>query len=380
MQIERLGLRDWRLYEQLELELGAGATLLVGPNAAGKTSVLEAVLVLATTRSPRAAQDEELIRWAASATQVEAQAARERRGPVAVALEILRRAADGGTGVDKRLTVDGVVRGAREVVGQLAVVMFGPDDLGLVKGTPAQRRRFLNMALGQVSAGYLDDAARYRRALRQRNELLRQAARNPSQAPMLQSWDEQLIGYGSAVAEQRARYAQDLGRLAAEYHARLTDGRENLRVAYSSSVWREDTAPGAAAEVFREKLARARSQELELGRTLVGPHRDDLLLLLDGRSVRRFGSQGQQRTAALAAKLAEAHLTRERLGEAPVLLLDDAASELDSARAARVLELAHDGYQVLATATTRAGPLAAWEGRLTTYAVGEGRVQLLEAG
>lgn len=233
-----------------------------------------------------------------------------------------------------------------ELMGHVTGVLFSPEDLRTVKDGPAERRRFVDMALAQLRPAYYYAMQRYNRALRQRNELLRAAAVNPSLLATLDSWDEQLAVSGAELMRQRRAYVARLSRAAGETHRGIAGGREVLSVAYRPNV----DADGDDARACMEALFAAREGDVRRMTTSVGPHRDDVALLVDGRDVRAFGSQGQQRTAALSMRLAELGVMREELGEWPVLMLDDVMSELDPGRRCRLLERL-EGIQTLVTCT-----------------------------
>ena len=336
MYLQRLRLTNFRVYEQLQLELERGLIVLIGPNAAGKTSLLEAIHLLATTKSPRTNADSELIRWGASVTRVEGAFVR-RQGPathLAIGLE-----SGGEGGLNRRLEVEGEAVGStREMIGRAGVVMFTPDDLSIIKGGPGLRRRFLNTALAQLQPRYLDDLSRYRRALRQRNELLTSLGRGSRPPEEARAWTDQLVRSGAAVAVLRQRFIQSLDVQARDVHG-LIYGAEHLSLAYHGELAGFDDEAGAA-EHFRARLEELSDLEVRRGTTLAGPHRDELAVSVNEASVRQFGSQGQQRTAALSLKLGQARVAQEWTEEPPLLLLDDCLSELDPTRAKAVLDLA----------------------------------------
>lgn len=336
MYCQRLVLRNFRSYEELVLDLPAGLGVLLGPNAAGKTTILEALHLLATTKSPRAGSESELIRWGENVARVEGlfQSHEGRSLKLAVGLQ----KAGNGEPFTKRLEVDGQkVESARDVVSLAPVVMFEPDDLALIKAGPDGRRRFLNTALAQLQPRYLDDLTRYRRALRQRNELLKNLRDGGRDAAALSAWTEQLVRSGAALAGDRRRFIAALDVHAAELHALIGQG-EGLSLAYRGEL--AESGEGEAAEAaFRERLADLEDLEVRRGTTLAGPHRDEMVIAINGTPARTYGSQGQQRTAALSLKLAQARVTREWTAEPPLLLLDDCLSELDPHRARAILDL-----------------------------------------
>jgi DNA replication and repair protein RecF len=369
MYLTRLTLHNFRVYERLQLELERGLTVFIGANAAGKTSLLEAMHLLATTKSPRTNNDVELIRWGAQVTRVDGSfVTRDGRGlRLAVGFD-----ASLAGGLGRRLEVEGeAVPGPREMIGHAAVVMFTPDDLSIIKGGPGLRRRFLNTAIAQLQPRYLDDLNRYKRALRQRNELLKSlghGARPPQEA---QAWTEQLVRAGAAVAVTRQRFVAALDAEARAVH-RLIARDEELALQYVGELAGLDDE-GAAAEAFRRKLEELSDLEVRRGTTLAGPHRDELHVGVNGASVRQYGSQGQQRTAALSLKLGQARVAQAWSDEPPLLLLDDCLSELDPDRARAVLDLASTLDGLIVT-TAKLDPALQDHPEAVLYDVGDGVV------
>ncbi|MHB8996505.1 MAG: DNA replication/repair protein RecF [Armatimonadota bacterium] len=336
MYLRRLSLTNFRAYERLQLELQTGLTVFLGPNAAGKTSLLEAIHLLATTKSPRTNIDCELVRWETQVARVEGLFVSRDRRETRLAVGLEGNCARGTSG--KRLEVEGeVVSSARELIGRASVVMFAPDDLAIIKGGPSLRRRFLNTAIAQLRPTYLDDLARYRRALAQRNELLKSLSHGRRGFGDLDPWTGQLVQAGVGVALERQRFVADLDRHAAEVH-RLIGGQEVLSLKYQGEL--AGMAQEEAEAHFRKRLEDLTEAELRRGSTLAGPHRDDVEVQVNGVSARQYGSQGQQRTAALSLKLGQARVSQEWIEEPPLLLLDDCLSELDPDRAGAVLDLA----------------------------------------
>lgn len=362
MQINTLSLQSFRVYHEALLAFEARTTVIVGDNAQGKTSILEAISTLARTKSHRTARDEEMIRWGEDQAIVAASLDRSARGPVGLRMVLMQAEAARFTGApQKQLAVNDVpVAGPRELIGQIAVVVFSPDDLALAKAEPSGRRRFMNVALGQIQPLHLQDSQQYRRALRQRAEVLGAIADGRARPEQLGAWDAQVAKYGAQIAKAREEYVQELAEAAGRIHRELTDGAEELEVRYQSNARDEEGADAAAIEgAMLQKLEEKRQQEVSLRRTLTGPHRDDLRLRVGEKDLRKFGSQGQQRTAVLAMRLAEAGVAGARLGETPLVLLDDCLSELDESRAARVLEQAGQETQLIVTTTHLTEPLRA---------------------
>ncbi len=376
MQITHLEVSNFRLYREAQLALEAPTTVIVGDNAQGKTSILEAIGLLVRTKSHRTSRDEELIRWGSDQAACAGQVRRKVRGPVGLRVVLVTPEAAQFLGAPaKQLAVNNQpVSGPREVIGQVSVVIFSPDDLALAKGDPDGRRRFLNVAIGQIQPVHLADLQLYRRALQQRTQLLAMVAEGKALPAQLKAWDQQVAKYGAEIVLARGEYLTDLGRAAAHIHRELTNGTEELAVRYQSSVWEEGGRQPASLEgAILTRLEARRNQEIALRRTLTGPHRDDIALEVGGRELRRYGSQGQQRTAALALRLGEAQVARTRLNETPVVLLDDCLSELDESRARRVLEQAGPDTQLVIT-TTHLTKALQRAGDVRVYRVSEGEV------
>lgn len=337
MRIKELQLKDYRNYESCSFMPCEGVTVLLGDNGQGKTNVLEAVYLTCTGRSHRTRQDRELIRWGANFADVKI--ATERRDgshEVQIIMPVNGK---------RKLKVAGQeVSRSGELLGHVTGVLFSPEDLRTVKDGPAERRRFVDMALSQLRPAYYYAMQRYNRALKQRNELLRAAAASPSLLATLDSWDEQLALAGVELMRHRREYIDRLTRTAGETHNDIAGGREKLKIQYRPSV------DGETAEACMEALFGVRESDARRMTTSVGPHRDDVVVLVEERDVRAFGSQGQQRTAALSMRLAELNVMRDELGEWPVLMLDDVMSELDPSRRRRLLEHLK-GIQTLVTCT-----------------------------
>jgi DNA replication and repair protein RecF len=312
--------------------------VFIGANGQGKTNLLEAVAMLALSTSPRARREIEVVGPVAAASRIEAEV--DSKGTV---VELAISLSLEGERAHRVIDVDGARKRAFDLPGHFRVTLFWPDDLGLVKAGPELRRRFLNQMLVQVEPGYARALAGLKRVLEQRNSLLKKMAAGEGGADVLEAWDQELIRLGGEVAAARARAVSELQPEAARYHAEIASG-ERLEIDYEGPP--EDLA-GAVHNSLAEDLRR--------GSTSIGPHRDDLRVVLDGREARAYGSQGQQRTAVVSLKLAEAALVARRTGERPVLLLDDVLSELDGDRRAALLGQVAAGGQVIITAV-EAGP------------------------
>jgi len=347
--LSELRLRDFRNYASLDVAFGDEVTVLYGSNAQGKSNLLEAVYMAAMGRSPRAGADAEVIRFGQERAYVRVSVHGARSHVLEVAVD---RATD-----EKRIKANGVLVQRGQLFGRMAVVLAGPLDDEVIRGGPGCRRRVLDAALSQVSPSYFFALTRYLRVVRQRNRLLREAVQSAELAP----WDEQLVEFGAALVERRRGFVGALARRARARHARIAGGDEELHVTYVCSA-----GEGEERGVLAAALTARRAEELRRGTSLVGPHRDDLRFTVNGVDLRMFGSRGQQHTAVLSLRLAEAEMLREELGEWPVLLLDDVLADLDRARQALLLREVV-GPQVLLTHT---GPPPSDELRLLSVRAG----------
>lgn len=369
LHVRSVRLSNFRNYPALEVPLHPKLNLLIGPNAQGKTSVLEALYCLSTTRSFRAVADEEMIAFGSSEASLEGVFARE-EGTDLLRLDYRR-------GRGKALFINGKkqVR-LSSALGRLPAVVFSPDDLFLIKGGPSLRRRFLNQALLQVDPVYLAELQQYERVLRQRNALLKRKGNCPEKE--LASWDGPLAAHGAALLVRRAEAVERLATHAGGALQDLTGGAEKLEVVYLPGV----PVAGSVSETehrMLEKLKQARAEEKARGLSVVGPHRDDLSLDVNSHPLKKFGSQGQQRTAALALKLAELALLTEGAHTQPLILFDDVMSELDNRRQAFFLERLRSGGQAVLTGT-QAGDFAAAVKDARLFAVGNGRAEMQSEG
>lgn len=360
MYVSSLSLRDVRNYTRLDLELGPGTLLIYGPNAAGKTSLLESLFFLATTRSPRASADRDLVRWDAQAALGAPPFARMLatvvRADGTIKLEVIvQRRADGEGDLlaasQKTVRVDGRPTRAIDLVGQLRVVLFTPADLALVDGPPAERRRYLDLTLSQLDGQYVRLLAHYNKVVQQRNSLLRSGRERRRSAQAigddLAFWDKELVVAASYLLAERLRAVAELNAIVEPLFCRITGGTQPLLITYRSSLdgLRGDEDRKAIAALLAAQLRGARAEEIARGQTTIGPHRDDLLFSLNERNIGVFGSRGQQRSTTLALKLGEAELMRQRTGDTPVLLLDDILSELDAERRRHLLAAVVAGEQ-----------------------------------
>lgn len=343
MYLAALQLKDFRNYASLSLTFSPGLNVIYGDNAQGKTNLLEAIAFLATGKSHRTSRDQEMIREGTEGLTASASIQR-RTGALQVELSL-------GLHSRKRVKINGVAENRIiKLLGNLAAVFFSPDDLQLLKGGPALRRRFLDVELSQVSQPYLHYLVTYNRTLAQRNTLLKQERVDPS---LLNIYDEQLAAAGSQLVVRRARALQELDLLSSSYHQLLSEGKEQLHLQYQSQGLGEELGldPEAVADRLHTLLKQRRPDELRRQITLVGPHRDDIAFWINQRDARLYASQGQQRTAVLSLKLAELDFMKGQIGEYPILLLDDVASELDPHRRHYLLHAVDAGVQTLVSCT-----------------------------
>ncbi|GAA4867519.1 DNA replication/repair protein RecF [Paenibacillus vulneris] len=345
MQLKKLSLQHYRNYNEVTFETGHMVNIIVGPNAQGKTNLLESIFVLALTKSHRTHQDKELIQWDSSHTLLHGEVDKK-YGLCQLDLTISQQG--------KKAKINGLEqKKLSNFIGSLNVVMFAPEDLEIVKGSPSVRRRFLDMEIGQVHPAYLYDLSQYQKILAQRNNYLKQLfTSKDSKAGMLEVWNEQLATFGVKIIKKRQSFIKKLQAWAEKIHSGITAGNEQVRIAYSTAfdpAVLEDEP--VLFDQFMIKLSQVKEQELRRGVTLVGPHRDDLLFYINDKEVQTFGSQGQQRTTALSLKLAEIELIREEVGEYPILLLDDVLSELDRYRQTQLIETFQNKVQTFITTT-----------------------------
>ena len=353
----------------MEVEFHPQLNLFLGSNAQGKTNILEALYCLSTTRSFRAASDEEMIQFGQKEGAIEGVLHRE-EGQEALRLELRKSK-------NKALFVNGKKqKKLSSLLGRLPAVVFSPDDLFLVKGGPSLRRRYLDVTILQMDQGYLAHLQHYERTLKQRNSLLRQKA--PGTESQLAIWDLPLADHGAALMVKRSVMAKQLSDFAGRALKDLTGGAEQFEVRYEPQL-PLGGAGGFLKEKMLEALSKARREEMARGVTVVGPHRDDLGLWVNGQPLRKFGSQGQQRTGALALKLAQLSLLTEGCHTAPLVLFDDVMAELDEKRQAFFLNRLQQGGQAFLTGTSANDFSAASKGA-RIFRVEAGKVQLTQEG
>ncbi len=375
MYIRRLSLRHFRTYNRLEIDFPPTAILLVGANAQGKTSLLEAIAYLALGTSPLTYTDQHLIHWQAAKagmpfthlqTDVVRQSGVEQ---IEIALE-RTQTANGHTRLNKRIRVDQRTIRRSDLAGHLNVVIFLPEDVELVSGPPANRRRHMDTQLSQLYPDYVEDLSDYQTAISRRNALLRHLRDEGGDPSQLAPLEEVLVHKGVSISLHRRRIVGVLSRYADRFHQELTGGRAWLHLQYEPNFdplrppalnYQMGLLPEALPETpvdieslqhaYRETLHKRRRQEIQRGITLIGPHRDELRFISDGVDLGVFGSRGQQRTVVLALRLAELHWLKDETGESPVLLLDEVLAELDLARRAYLLSLLKNVEQTILATT-----------------------------
>ena len=361
MRVARLLLEDFRSYAYTERVLSPGVTAIVGRNGAGKTNVLEAIHLIARGDSPRAREDADLVRWGANTARVSARV--ERVDDARTVDVVLFAPADGERRRPRRYLLDGAGKRPDDAIGELAVVSFFPEDVQLLAEAPSARRRYLDAMVGQVHRRHRSEMREYQRVLEQRNSLLRALRADASPAVVrpgaagppameLGFWDAELVRLAASISLRRLEAVREL---VTPFRAAATrfSGADSLSLAYAAQV--EGDTIAERADAYRALLELKRDRELWQGTTLVGPHREDLAVSALGRALPTFASRGEQRSAVLSLKLAEAAWIQERVGELPVFLLDDVLSELDPDRRDALVDALPDGAQTLLTAAFEAG-------------------------
>lgn len=316
MIIRSIELRSFRNYGTAEISFDPGTNILYGDNAQGKTNILEAAYLSGTTKSHRGSRDKEMIRFGENEAHIRTLVEKKEK-TYQIDMHLRERGAKGVA--INRLPI----KRAAELFGILNIVFFSPEDLNIIKNGPAERRRFLDLELCQLDKLYLADLSAYNRVLNQRNHLLKDMSFRPELSDTLPVWDAQLLDYGKRIIAKRRQFVEQLNLIITEIHAKISGGREQLILQYEPNI--DDC-------FFEDELLRVKPRDCKLCQTTVGPHRDDLLFSVGGIDIRKYGSQGQQRTAALSLKLSEIDLVKHSIGDTPVLLLDDVLSELDSNR------------------------------------------------
>lgn len=401
MYISQLSLNHYRNYSRLTVELPPGPILLRGDNAQGKTNFLEAIYILSTTRSVHARTDQQLINWRMLKQEplpfarIEA-TVKTQRESFQLAVTLVRE----GESIRKDLRLNGAKKRALDVIGKLITVMFLPEDIELVTGAPAIRRRYLDTTLCQIDPEYCHALTRFNKVLTNRNALLKDLSERKGNPDQLMYWDEQLAQDGASLITRRHNAVLELDTVARQRHREVSGGKEGLRLYYAPSfdiyqrpkpnyqlpLLMEELAPyntvappaKEVRETFLAYLQQARRQEIDRGVTLFGPHRDDMHFLVDGIDMTLYGSRGQQRTAALSTKLAEVVLMQQSTGETPVLLLDDVMSELDAERRQQIIHIVDQAGQAVLTTTDWEDYDPDFRHRAKRFAVNMGQLEEIE--
>jgi DNA replication and repair protein RecF len=333
--------------------------VLLGDNAQGKTNLLEAIYYLATSRSPYTSTDRELVNWLSLDQEplpYTRLVGRVVRGDNSVLVEItVSQQAENGSRYQKQVRLNGVNKRAMDLLGHLNVVLFVPEDVNLVSGSPSLRRRYLDVMLCQIDSHYCRTLAGFNQIVTQRNALLRDMGERGGDPAQLVFWNERLVEHGAHLITRRREAIDALDKLAQGIHGQLTDGAEHLHLRYVPSVDLGEPRRVTVAEIqaaYQAQLQGLRQRETACGMTLAGPHRDEMRFMIEDIDAGVYGSRGQQRTAVLALKLAEVELMHQETGSYPVLLLDDVLSELDTHRRQFLLQRVADGQQQAIITTT----------------------------
>ena len=316
MIVKSLELNHFRNYTNLEIDFEAGTNILYGDNAQGKTNILEAIYLSGTTKSHKGSKDKEMIQFGEDESHIRIFIEKqEKQFQIDMHLKKNRT---------KGIAIDQIpIKKASELFGILNIVFFSPEDLNIIKNGPAERRRFMDLELCQLDKIYLSELAKYNKILNQRNKLLKDIYFRPDVKDTLPIWDMQLLEYGQKIIKSRRKFVSELNEIVTQIHSKISGGREEMILTYE---------PNVTEDLLEQELIRVQEKDLKLGQTTVGPHRDDMSFTIHGVDIRKFGSQGQQRTSALSLKLSEIELVKKVIKDTPVLLLDDVLSELDSNR------------------------------------------------
>src|SRR5690625_2923822 len=346
MFIQQLQVKNFRNYHQFDMTFDNKVNVIIGENAQGKTNLLEAIYLLAFTKSYRTSHDRELIRWNEEFAKITGHLVKkqDRVIPLELIFHKSGKKAKLNRIEQKRLS---------EYIGALNVVMFAPEDLSLVKGSPQVRRRFIDMELGQIEPMYLYHLGQYQKILKQRNHLLKQLQHQTQpDTALLHVLTEQFVKHAVVILKKRFIFLQLLSKWAIPVHFKISREQENLQIVYSSSVEvLEDDDEEKLENKYLEAFSQIERNEINRGLTLIGPHRDDLIFYINDKDVKLYGSQGQQRTTALSLKLAEIDLIYDQTNEYPILLLDDVLSELDDFRQSHLLSTIQGKVQTFVSTT-----------------------------
>ena len=339
MVIKSLSLIDYRNYETLDIEFESGTNILYGDNAQGKTNILEAIYLSATTKSHKGSKDSDIIRFDREEAHIRSILEKEE---VETRIDMHLR-----KNKTKGIAIDGIkIKKAAELLGLMNVVFFSPEDLGIIKNSPAERRRFIDMELCQLDSFYLYNLNHYNKIINQRNHLLKDMYYNPELKDTLKIWDSQLVSYGTKIINRRIEFINDLNEIINSIHRSISGGKEDIHIEYIANC---------DADKLEDTISKSYDKDIRLKQTTVGPHRDDISFIVKDSDnntidIRKYGSQGQQRTAALSLKLSEIELVKKLIKDNPILLLDDVLSELDSNRQNYLLDSIGD-IQTIITCT-----------------------------
>jgi recF protein len=331
MYIKTLELKDYRNYNELSMEFHNGINILYGDNAQGKTNILESIYICGTTKSHKGSKDKDIIKLDKDESHIRISLERDRA--------IHRIDMHLKKNKPKGVAIDGIpIKKSSELFGILNVVFFSPEDLCIIKNGPSERRRFIDLELCQLDKVYLYNLSNYNKIIAQRNNLLKQISFNRKLLDTLSIWDMQLVDYGIKIIERRNSFISQLNEIVYDIHSKLSGGKETLVIKYE---------PNVRIEEFKNKLDHSVERDIAQKMTTVGPHRDDMNFMNGEIDIRKFGSQGQQRTSALSLKLAEIELVKKIIHDNPILLLDDVLSELDRNRQNYLLDSIHNIQTVL---------------------------------
>ncbi len=334
MKIESLKLKNFRNYHLLSLDFDESTNIFYGDNAQGKTNILEAVYVSGTTKSHRGTKDKDLIRFGIDESHLETIV--EKNG-IKYQIDMhLKKNSPKGIAINKI-----PIKKASELFGIINIVFFSPEDLNIIKNGPGERRRFIDLELSQLDKVYLSNLSNYNRIVNQRNHLLKDIGLDETKLQTLDIWDMQLILYGNRIIERRKEFIEKINKIISQIHKKLTGNKETIQIVYE---------PSNGILSLEQAIAKNKQKDLKIKSTSAGPHRDDIAFMVGDIDIRKYGSQGQQRTAALSLKLSEIELVRQSINDTPVLLLDDVLSELDKHRQNYLLDSIHD-IQTLITCT-----------------------------
>jgi DNA replication and repair protein RecF len=336
-------LRDFRNYRYLQLPLNEGVNLFYGKNAQGKTNLLEACYYLSTLSSPRAEKEADLARWGTQSFSVAGRIEKDTK------TSELKIETSVSPNVRKRVLLNEVALRRKEIMGAFPCVYFSPDDLYMVKRSASMRRRFIDVLLTRTDETYSREISRYSDAVTRRNHALKRASYSSSWSTVLEQLDKLVIETGSTILFKRMLLVENLSQRVKDTYGFISGKKCN--VLYRSSVGQLPSTIEGIVEMYSNALSKVRRLERERGVTLIGPHRDDLEISFDDKTFRYFGSQGEQRSIALALRMAEAKTLEERFNNTPALLLDDVLSELDESRRDKVLSLCKYGHQIFITST-----------------------------